>query len=101
MSYVCGFVLEGHKQQAVAMSWCTPLDECLCSIWSVLRLKERLVKLFMEHSAHQHQAAVGSRAQARYDSLCHRLPTICIQAIHAPLASYCKAHTSETSCCRC
>lgn len=34
-----------------------------CSIWSVLRLKERLVKLFMDHSARQHVAAVGSSAQ--------------------------------------
>ena len=34
----------------------------LCSIWTVLRLKERMVKLFMEHSARQHMAAVGSSA---------------------------------------
>ena len=46
--------------------WCAQLGSRLCSIWSVLRLKERLVKLFMEHSAHQHQAAVGSRAQATH-----------------------------------
>ena len=34
----------------------------LCSIWTVLRLKERMVKLFMEHSARQHMAVAGSSA---------------------------------------
>ena len=77
------------------MSWCMYLDGCLCSIWSVLRLKERLVKLFMEHSAHQHQAAVGSRAQARPPPPRCRLPMTCIHAVHAPLASGRKAHASE------
>lgn len=34
----------------------------LRSIWTVLRLKERMVKLFMEHSSRQHMAAVGTSA---------------------------------------
>ena len=95
MSYVCSVFLEGPKLQAVAMPWCMPQDSCLCSIWSVLRLKERLVKLFMEHSAHQHQAAVGSRAQARHPPPYCRLPMTCIHALHACLLPGFKAHASE------
>ena len=40
----------------------------VCSIWTVLRLKERLVKLLMEHS-HSH-AASAPNAGSQVASLC-------------------------------
>ena len=50
------------------------------SIWTVLRLKERLVKLFMEHNARQHMGTVGySAAQVGSNTRRKRaLPTVLV-----------------------